>query len=82
MRKRGKIAAEAVKQIQNLIHRLPPDLVSRLLENGVDEQQIFISSIPFFSKEFGIPVQVIPSEETEHPKGRGALPFKPAILIE
>ncbi|MDD1676032.1 MAG: class I tRNA ligase family protein, partial [Methanomicrobiales archaeon] len=82
MRKRGKVAAVAAKQIANLIHRLPPELVARLLEQGVEEETVFTAAIPFLERELGVPVRVVSGEESHHPKGATALPFKPALLIE
>ncbi|MDD1678622.1 MAG: leucine--tRNA ligase [Methanomicrobiales archaeon] len=82
MRKKGKAAAEAAKQIANLIHRLPPDLVTRLLERGIDEQQIYSEAVPFLEKDLGVRVRIVSAEESDHPKALSALPFKPALLME
>jgi leucyl-tRNA synthetase len=82
MRKRGKPAAEAAKQIANLIHRLPPDLVARLVQKPIQEKEVFYAAVPFLEKDLGVRVQVIFSEESDHPRGKAALPYKPALLLE
>jgi leucyl-tRNA synthetase len=82
MRKRGKSAAEATRQIATLIHRLPPDLVARLLQHPIDEKKIFSAAIPFLEKDLGVKVRVVSSEESAHPRGNATLPFKPALLLE
>jgi leucyl-tRNA synthetase len=82
MRGRGKAAAEAAKQIANLIHRLPPDLVARLVEEEIKERDIFIAAVPFLERDLGVRVQVISADESDHPKRMSALPFKPALLLE
>jgi leucyl-tRNA synthetase len=82
MRKRGKVAAETAKQIATLIHRLPPDLVARLIEQPLDEKEIFTSAIPFLERDLGVQVRIVSSEESDHPRGKGALPYKPALLLE
>ncbi|MDD1655446.1 MAG: leucine--tRNA ligase, partial [Methanomicrobiales archaeon] len=82
MRKRGKAAADAVKQVTALIHRFPPELVRDLLADRVDESTIFTAALPFLEKEFGVPVKIIPAEEATHAKAASALPFKPAIVLE
>ncbi len=82
MRKRGKTAAETVKQTANLIHRLPPDLIARLVDLPIDENEVFSAAAPFLERDLGVQVQILSSEVSGHPKGRGALPFKPALLLE
>jgi leucyl-tRNA synthetase len=81
MRKRGKEAAEAVKQITALVHKLPPDQVAGFLANAIDELQVFEAAKGFFEREFHVPVKILPAEESEHPKAKLALPYKPAIVI-
>ncbi|MDT8357640.1 MAG: class I tRNA ligase family protein, partial [Methanomicrobiaceae archaeon] len=82
MRKKGKVVADTIKQVTNLIHRLPPQLVERLKERGVNEAKIFQEAALFFTKEFGVPVEVVDAEGRAHPKAASSLPFKPAIVIE
>ncbi|MDD1660462.1 MAG: class I tRNA ligase family protein, partial [Methanomicrobiales archaeon] len=82
MRKRGKAAADAVKQVTSLIHRFPPELVRDLSAGTMDEKAVFTAAVPFLQKEFGVPVRVITTEEATHAKAASALPFKPAIVLE
>ena len=82
MRKRGKAAADAVKQVTALIHRFPPELVRNLAVGAVDEAAIFTGAQAFLEKEFGVPVRVILADEATHAKAASALPFKPAIVLE
>ncbi|MEN6609709.1 MAG: leucine--tRNA ligase [Methanoregulaceae archaeon] len=82
MRKRGKDATDAAKQCTTLIHRLPPQVVDQLLENGLDEKKVFLAARDFLEREFGVPVQVLEPEEITFSKASAALPFKPAIVIE
>lgn len=82
MRKRGKPATDAAKQITNLIHRLPPQVVEPLVKVGIDEKMVFVEAKKFLEREFGVPVSIIEAEESTHPKATAALPFKPAIVIE
>ena len=82
MKKRGKEATDAVKQITNFIHRLPPELVSRIVKYGIDEKSVFESAKGFIETEYGIPVRIVCSDDSSHQKAYMALPFKPAILIE
>jgi leucyl-tRNA synthetase len=82
MRKRGKAAADAVKQITALIHRFPPELVRDLSAGSVDEKAIFTAALPFLEKEFGVPVRVVMADDATHAKAVSALPFKPAIVLE
>ncbi|MDD1653903.1 MAG: leucine--tRNA ligase [Methanomicrobiales archaeon] len=82
MRKRGKAAADAVKQITALIHKFPPELVRDLSSKAVDEQAVFAEALPFLEKEFGVPVRIVSADESTHAKAASALPFKPAIVLE
>ena len=82
MRKRGKGAADAVKQITSLIHRLPPDYRDGLLTQRPDEMAVFGAARDFFEREFHVAVKILPAEKSGHPKARLALPYKPAIVIE
>jgi leucyl-tRNA synthetase len=82
MRKRGREATDATKQITTLIHRLPPYVVEPLLKDPIGEQDVFEAARDFLSQEFGVPVHVTSAEESELVKAATALPFKPAIVIE
>jgi len=82
MRARGKEATDAVRQCTTLIHRLPPQIVESLVGGSLDELKVFGNAISFLEKEFGVPVKVIPADPGLHAKAAGALPFKPAIIIE
>ena len=82
MRRRGKEAADTVKQITSLIHRLPPEYREGLLSCRIDESAIYGAARDFFEREFHVPVRVLAADESGHPKARLALPFKPAIVIE
>jgi leucyl-tRNA synthetase len=81
MRKRGREAAEAVKQITALVHRLPPDRIEGLLAHSLDEMMVFEGARDFLEREFRVPVRVLPAEDSDHAKAKVALPYKPAILI-
>jgi leucyl-tRNA synthetase len=81
MRRRGREAADAVKQITALVHRLPPDQVEGLLTHAVDELAVFGAAKDFFEREFHVAVTVLRSEDSGHAKARAALPYKPAIVI-
>jgi len=82
MRKRGKAATDAARQITTLIHRLPPSVVGPLLKDPIGEQAIFESAKSFLEQEFGVPVHIVEAEGSGHVKALTGLPFKPAIVIE
>ncbi len=82
MRKRGKEVTDTVRQCTQLIHRLPPQVVSALLEEIPDEEAIFQRAAGFLQKEFGVPVTVRDAGSGMHAKAALALPFKPALVIE
>ncbi len=82
IRKRGREATEATKQITKLVLKLPPDLVRQLQVVSLDEQAILEGARQFLEHEFGVPVTIQDAGESAHPKASGALPFKPAIVIE
>jgi leucyl-tRNA synthetase len=82
MRKRGKEAADAVKQVTALVHRLPPDQVEGLLAHPVDEMAVFEQAKDFLRREFQAEISVLSAEGAAHPKAKLALPYKPAIVIE
>ncbi|MCC7556951.1 MAG: leucine--tRNA ligase [Methanoculleus marisnigri] len=82
MRKRGREATDAAKQITKLVLKLPPDLVKQLEASPLDEQTVLEGARAFLEHEFGVPVKVQSAEASTHPKASGALPFKPAIVIE
>ncbi len=82
MRKRGKEVTDTVRQCTLLIHRLPPHVVSALLEEIPDEEAIFKRAAGFLQKEFGVPVTVRYAGDGLHAKAALALPFKPALVIE
>ncbi|WP_343240778.1 MULTISPECIES: leucine--tRNA ligase, partial [unclassified Methanoculleus] len=82
MRKRGREATDAAKQITKLVLKLPPDLVKQLQESSLDEQAVLEGARQFLEREFGVPVTVQNAGESTHPKATAALPFKPAIVIE
>ncbi|RXE57228.1 leucyl-tRNA synthetase [Methanoculleus taiwanensis] len=82
MRKRGKEATETAKQVTKLVLKFPPKLVEQLLSTTIDERAVLEGARTFLEKEFGVPVQIRSADESDHPKASGALPFKPAIVIE
>ncbi len=82
MRTLGKAATDAAKQITNLIHRLPPQLVEQLAASPIDETAVFDAAKEFLEREFGVAVTIAGAGESTHPKAKSALPFKPAIVIE
>ncbi|KAF5082786.1 MAG: leucine--tRNA ligase [Methanoculleus horonobensis] len=82
MRKRGREATDAAKQITKLVLKLPPELVKQLEASPLDEQTVLEGAREFLEHEFGVPVKVLDAEASTHPKASGALPFKPAIVIE
>ncbi len=82
MRRRGKEATETAKQVTKLVLRLPPKLVEQLLSTMIDEHAVLEGAREFLEKEFGVPVRIQGANESDHPKASGALPFKPAIVIE
>jgi leucyl-tRNA synthetase len=82
MKKRGKEATDAAKQITNQIHRFPPELVSLIAANRPDERTVFNEVREFLQREFKVSVSVVNAEESAHPKARAALPFKPAIVVQ
>jgi len=81
MRKHGKAASLTVKQITNLIHRLPPAIVEQLVNSEHDEVLVFESAKGFLKRESGLEVAIVRADESNHPKAGAALPFKPAIVI-
>lgn len=81
LRAKGKDATDAAMQTVKLIHSLPPELVTSIAA-GVDELAIFTAAKAFLEKESGLAVEVVAAEASAHPKGKLALPFKPAIVIE
>ena len=58
MRKRGKEATDAARQITTLIHRLPPYVVEPLVREPISEQDVFESAKAFLEQEFGVPVHI------------------------
>ncbi|MDD1709503.1 MAG: hypothetical protein LUQ37_01185, partial [Methanoregulaceae archaeon] len=75
-------ATDTVRQCTMLIHRLPPHVVSQLLEEMPDETAIFHKAEDFLRKEFGVPVTVRDAGDSSHAKAAMALPYKPALVIE
>jgi len=82
MKKRGKEATDAAKQITTLIHRLPPQVVAPLAREPLNEKAVFESARAFLEHEFGVPVHITEADSSDHVKAVTALPFKPAIVIE
>jgi leucyl-tRNA synthetase len=82
MRKRGREATDAAKQITTLIHRLPPHVVEPLLKDPIGEQDIFEAARDFLVQEFGVPFHVTGADDSRLVKATTALPFMPAIVIE
>ncbi|MDR3101651.1 MAG: leucine--tRNA ligase [Methanocalculaceae archaeon] len=81
LRAKGKEATDAAVQMVRLIHSLPPEQVV-LIAAGVDELSIFSAAKEFLEKESGLTVEIAAADAGAHPKGRMALPFKPAIVVE
>jgi len=81
-RKKGKDAADAVRQCITHVHRLPPGLVEGYLAGNCDEREIFFSAIGFLEKEAGVPVTITDADAISHPRAKGALPLKPALILE
>nr|WP_209675635.1 leucine--tRNA ligase [Methanolinea mesophila] len=79
---RGKETADTTRACVTLVHRLPPQLVERILAGAPDEMAIFSGAKKFLEAEFGIPVTIARAEESGHAKAGSALPFKPAIVME
>jgi leucyl-tRNA synthetase len=82
MRRRGKEVPDTVRQCTTLIHKLPPHIISRLIQGMPDEELLFLNAAGFLEKEFGVPVTVRDAGESTHPKAVLALPFKPALVVE
>jgi leucyl-tRNA synthetase len=82
LKSRGKETADTTRACVTLVHRLPPQLVERILAGAPDEMAIFRGAQKFLETEFGIPVKVALAEESGHAKAASALPFKPAIVME
>ncbi|NMB78153.1 MAG: leucine--tRNA ligase, partial [Methanomicrobiales archaeon] len=82
MRKRGKEATDAAKQITTLIHRLPPYVVEPLVREPINERAIFEAAKGFLEQEFGVAIHIEDAEAAGHAKAAMALPFKPSIIIE
>jgi leucyl-tRNA synthetase len=82
MRKRGKAATDAAKQVTTLIHRLPPYVVEPLARDPINEKAVFEAAKNFLEAEFGVAVHIAMAEESGHTKATTAQPFKPAIVIE
>ena len=81
-RRRGREAADAARQCTTLIHKLPPQIVSLIASDGVNERAVFESAREFLEREFSVPVHITEAESSEHAKAGTALPFKPAIVFE
>ncbi|MCX6697311.1 MAG: leucine--tRNA ligase, partial [Methanoregula sp.] len=58
MKKRGRVATDAIKQCTTLIHRLPPQVVEPLAREPVNEREVFLSAQAFLEKEFGVTVHI------------------------
>ena len=82
MKKRGKEATDAARQCTTLIHRLPPQVVTPLSQEPVNEHAVFEAAQAFLEHEFGVTVHITDAENGVHVKAATALPFKPAIIIE
>ena len=82
MKRRGKEATDAAKQCTTLIHRLPPHVVTSLVQESINERAVFEAAQAFLEHELGVPVHIMDAESSGHAKGATALPFKPAIVIE
>jgi leucyl-tRNA synthetase len=82
MRRRGREATEAARQITKLVLKLPPQLVEQLQISPLDEYTVLEGAKAFLEREFGVPVTIRHAEESRHQKASAALPFKPAIVIE
>jgi len=82
MRKRGKEVTDTVRQCITQVHRLPPQVVSGLLQEMPDEKAVFSAASQFLAREFSVPVTVRDAGGSSHAKAATALPFKPAIVIE
>ena len=82
MRRRGKEVTDTVRQCTTLIHKLPPHIISRLIQGMPDEELLFLNAAGFLEKEFGVPVTVRDAGESTHQKAVLALPFKPALVVE
>jgi leucyl-tRNA synthetase len=79
---RGREAADAVKQCTNLFHKLPADLVERIVAHQPDELAVFTQAAAFLANDTKLEIEVTPAEACHHMKAGSALPFKPAIIIE
>jgi leucyl-tRNA synthetase len=79
---RGREAADAVKQCTNLFHKLPSDLVDRIVSQKPDELAIFKGASAFLVDDTKLEIEVVPADACHHMKAGSALPFKPAIIIE
>lgn len=82
IKSRGKQAADAVKQCTALYHKLPSDLVERVVANQPDEMEVFSASTAFLAHDLGLEIEVVAADSCHHTKSGSALPFKPAIIIE
>jgi leucyl-tRNA synthetase len=82
LKSRGKETADTTRACVTLVHRLPPQLVERILAGAPDEISIFKGAQKFLEDEFGVPVMIALAEESGHAKAASALPFKPAIVME
>jgi leucyl-tRNA synthetase len=82
MRRRGKDATDTARQCTNLIHKLPPQIVTQIATGGLNERAVFESAKTFLEREFDVSIHITDAESAGHAKAKTALPFKPAIVIE
>ncbi|TAJ44852.1 leucine--tRNA ligase [Methanofollis fontis] len=82
LKRHGKAAVNATRQITKFIHRLPPHLVTDLNAGLIEEKAVFEAAQEFLEREFGVQVQILDADGSGEPKADAALPFKPAIVIE
>jgi len=77
LREKGKEISKIVQSILKDVSKLPSIVTSQ-----EDELNIIKDAKEFLEKEFECSIEIIPAEESKHPKASAAMPGKVGILVE
>jgi len=68
---------DIVKLVPRLHQKVPAMIVP-----AADELAALQDAVPFFTREFGCPVDVVSADKSQEQKAKHALPAKPAIVVQ
>jgi leucyl-tRNA synthetase len=80
LREKGDAVNDLVQDLVSFVREREAEDLDALSE--LDEQSVYADATDFLEREFDATVEVLPAEDADSEKADGAIPFRPAVLLE